>query len=213
MATKKITKMVLDADTETTALNRVVVKRDEEGVDTRRDWDNLFTIWTGNSRHLSDDKGAEDPRVYAGRCVQEAKYKKGVYALPLYAYVHSGMTVSLKPFSCPWDSGVIGFIYADKKRIIEELGLKRFNTKKAYAAAEAELKNLDDSIQGYCYGFVREKRATVDDEWEHVNSCWGYLGENVIPEMLVDAGAEEEGVIVVDESGVMNGEVTMEIAA
>ena len=41
----------------------------------------------------------------------------------------------------------------------------------------------------------------------------GVLGENVIPEMLADAGADEEGVIVVDESGEMNGEVTMEIAA
>lgn len=213
MATKKITKKVLDANAETTALNRIVVKRDDNVIDTRRDWDNLFKIWTGNNRHLANDDGAEDPRAYDGNSPEVAKYKKGVYALPLYAYIHSGMTVSLKPFNDPWDSGVIGFIYADKEKIVKELGLKRFDTKKAFAAAEGEAKALDDSLQGYCYGYVHEKRTTADDEWEEVNSCWGYLGENVIPEMLADAGAAEDGVIVVDESGAMDGEVTMEIVA
>ena len=66
-------------------------------------------------------------------------------------------------------------VYVNKKKIVKELGLKRFNAKKAFAAAEGEVKALDDSLQGYCYGYVRETRATVDDEWEHVDSCWGYL--------------------------------------
>lgn len=31
---------------------------------------------------------------------------------PVYAYIHGGMTVSLSPFSCSWDSGQLGRIWA-----------------------------------------------------------------------------------------------------
>lgn len=34
--------------------------------------------------------------------------------LPLYLYDHSGITISTVPFSCPWDSGQVGWIYAPK---------------------------------------------------------------------------------------------------
>lgn len=34
--------------------------------------------------------------------------------LPLYLYDHSGITISTGPFSCPWDSGQVGWIYAPK---------------------------------------------------------------------------------------------------
>ena len=30
--------------------------------------------------------------------------------LPLYGYMHGGITISLRPFSCRWDSGQIGWI-------------------------------------------------------------------------------------------------------
>lgn len=32
---------------------------------------------------------------------------------PIYAYIHGGITISTKPFSCSWDSGVIGYVYHD----------------------------------------------------------------------------------------------------
>ena len=34
--------------------------------------------------------------------------------LPLYLYDHSGITISTGPFSCPWDSGQVGWIKAPK---------------------------------------------------------------------------------------------------
>jgi hypothetical protein len=29
---------------------------------------------------------------------------------PLFGYVHGGQQISLQPFSCPWDSGMIGYV-------------------------------------------------------------------------------------------------------
>ncbi len=42
--------------------------------------------------------------------------------LPLYLYDHGGITMSTGPFSCRWDSGQVGWIYAEKKKFIEETG-------------------------------------------------------------------------------------------
>ena len=35
--------------------------------------------------------------------------------LPLYAYEHGMITVSTGPFSCPWDSGQVGFVVSTKE--------------------------------------------------------------------------------------------------
>ena len=42
--------------------------------------------------------------------------------LPLYLYDHSGITISTRPFSCPWDSGQVGWIYASKDTFREMTG-------------------------------------------------------------------------------------------
>jgi len=38
---------------------------------------------------------------------------------PVYAYIHGGITVSLNPFSCHWDSGQLGYIWASDKDFAE----------------------------------------------------------------------------------------------
>ena len=43
-----------------------------------------------------------------------------VIILPLYLYDHSGITIQTTPFSCPWDSGQVGFIYMDRETILRE---------------------------------------------------------------------------------------------
>jgi hypothetical protein len=43
----------------------------------------------------------------------------------LYLYDHGGITISTGPFSCPRDSGQVGFIYASHKQIRDHFGWKR----------------------------------------------------------------------------------------
>ena len=79
--------------------------------------------------------------------------------LPLYLYDHSGITMSTGPFSCPWDSGQVGWIYASKKTFIDETGY-----------SEAELFSTDS------------KRTPVIGERVKVKGRddWGEVTENVI---------------------------------
>ena len=92
--------------------------------------------------------------------------------LPLYLYDHSGITMNTTGFSCPWDSGQVGWIYADKRRIEAEYGKVTPETmEKARQVLEGEVKSYDYFLTGQCYGF-QLFREDVE-----VDSCWGFLGE------------------------------------
>lgn len=39
--------------------------------------------------------------------------------LPVYAYVHSGETISTQPFTCPFDSGRSGWVYCTLKAALK----------------------------------------------------------------------------------------------
>ena len=92
--------------------------------------------------------------------------------LPLYLFDHSGITISTKPFNCPWDSGRIGFVYITKQSIYKEYNTKRITKairEKAIAVLEAEVKTYDKYISGDVWGY----RITDENDSE-VDSVWGY---------------------------------------
>ena len=95
--------------------------------------------------------------------------------LPLYLYDHSGITIRTAPFSCPWDSGRVGFIYATKQNIRDNYGVKRVwkgTEERAEKLLEAEVKEYDRYLTGQVYGYMVE-----DADGEDVDSCWGYNDE------------------------------------
>ena len=97
---------------------------------------------------------------------------EGMMILPLYLYDHSGITMNTTGFSCPWDSGQVGWIYADRRRIEAEYGKVTPETvEKARQVLEGEVKSYDYFLTGQCYGF-QLFREDVE-----VDSCWGFLGE------------------------------------
>ena len=111
---------------------------------------------------------------------KEALIVKSI-VLPLYMYDHGGITISLSPFSCPWDSGQIGFVEIQRDRMLSEFGGKIFTLKlkaKALEVAQQEVETFDMYLRGEIYGYI------IDDE----ESCWGFYGED-------DALAEAKGTI------------------
>jgi hypothetical protein len=96
--------------------------------------------------------------------------------LPLYIYDHSGITISTRSFSCPWDSGQIGWIYVSHEDIIKEYGFLDIDRATKYL--EGEVETFDQYLQGDVYGYILEKSSKCDCcgdiEWEHLDSCWGY---------------------------------------
>jgi hypothetical protein len=106
-----------------------------------RDWDNLGRMVCWHRRYnLGDEQPSEDAGEYLldlARKVVSSSYPEALliknrdailakhYAiLPLYLYDHSGITISTGPFSCPWDSGQVGFIYCTLEKAKENWMLK-----------------------------------------------------------------------------------------
>jgi len=99
----------------------------DEYPENPREWDNLGTMVCGHKRYLLGDKEAKNIQLYnnweewlQGEILKPNGGRSAVVFLPVYMYNHSGITISTHPFSCPWDSGQLGWIYCTKKRFIKK---------------------------------------------------------------------------------------------
>jgi len=102
------------------------------------------------------------------------KLEKIAVVLPLYLYDHSGITMNTRGFSCPWDSGQVGFIFATKDQIKKEFDVKRVTKKvkeKAIKLLNGEVETYDQYLTGDVWGYVVE-----DPEGNDEDSCWGFYG-------------------------------------
>lgn len=135
----------------------------DENAESPREWDNLGTITAKNSRYnLSDIEAYKD-----------FNRKDSIY-LPVYAYIHSGITISTSPFSCPWDSGQIGYIYVSKDKVRKEFNVKKITKKireQVIKILNSEIKVYDLYLKGEVYGY-----EIIEDN-EVIESCWGFIGE------------------------------------
>lgn len=94
----------------------------------------------------------------------------------VFMYNHSGRSLSTSPFSCPWDSGQIGFIFIPKAKYIEEF--RHFDVmerhKRAEESIQSELEIYNKYIEGDGYGF---NIYSPEDPEDPVDSCWGFYYE------------------------------------
>ena len=101
--------------------------------------------------------------------------KEGYIVLPLYMYEHSGRAFSTVAFSCPWDSGQLGYVFWTREKVEEGQG-KGYDMEANRTFLEKQLVSavqmLEDWAEGNCYGYVVER-----EDGEEVGSCWGYLGD------------------------------------
>jgi len=136
-----------------------------------RDWSNLGTMVCFHNRYKLGDQ--------SGMSMEELKdlvrrKDKDVLALPLYLYDHSGITMRTSPFSCPWDSGQVGYIYITYENIRKNWNVKKVTKKlikQTLEILENEVKTYNDYLIGNVYGYVVKK------DGEQIDSCWGYLGD------------------------------------
>lgn len=107
---------------------------------------------------------------------------RNIISYPVYAYIHSGIALSLGQFSDPWDSGLFGFYIVDKAKIREEWGKKRITKdvrKRIDECVESEIQQLDDYYNGNVYGVCVLERD--GDSWKYLDDdevCWGFFGED-----------------------------------
>ena len=162
-----------------------------------REWDNLGTMVCFHKRYNLGNKQDlfrnEDYNSWAELENAIRKIEGGIaIILPLYLYEHSGLRISTGSFSCPWDSGQIGFIFVSKVKARKELGKKRLSKKslkQLEKILEAEVTNYDALLIGDVYGFI-----TIDPSGKEIDSCWGIFGFNETvnyAKELIPKGAKE----------------------
>jgi hypothetical protein len=143
----------------------VTVYVDEEPSNPRKEYTNAATMVCWHRRY---DLGDNQPREHPQEFLRDLQRKR-CEIMPIYLYDHSGLSISTSGFSCPWDSGQVGFIY-----MTPEQGRKEFGRKWREAARRcmrAEVSEYDSYLRGDVYGFVI---GTESDD--HVDSRWGFIG-------------------------------------
>ena len=163
----------------------------------RKDFDNLGTmVCFHNSYDLGDDnrRPGEQEEYWVGIAQDHVPYDIGddttmetIWAiihkhyivLPLYLYDHSGLTMNTSGFSCPWDSGQVGWIYVSKEKVRKEYGWARISEQrrqKICSYLRGEVETYDQFLGGRVFGYSieptdRNKNIECDD------SCWGFYGD------------------------------------
>ena len=155
-----------------------------------------------NSRYALGDKHCyRTPAEFNA----DPERKNDVVILPLYLYDHSGITISTGPFSCPWDSGQVGYIYINKKNVLNELGGQRITSKlraKARTILEAEVEAYDRYLRG---DYVRTSITGPDSEL--VGGCGDY---DDMDYAISEAKAEIDSIIKLKKDELAKAELSIQ---
>lgn len=173
---------------------------DEDALNPRKEFDNLGTIVYWSRRYKLGDERFN----YEGSPDEWRKEKEGEGAivLPVYAYDHGNVVLNTTGFSCPWDSGQCGFIYADLDSIKNCFGIQHGLDKgdsfvitpentptlpkevidKVKAALVAEIETYNQFINGDVYGFqagvIKTCPQCGESKEEETDACWGFYGQD-----------------------------------
>jgi hypothetical protein len=187
---------------ETIKLNDLTIEiSQDEFAESSREWDNVgaMACWH-RSYILGDEQPNCSPEDYLrglmydrelnlrGKHVPEdietshvSRYvDKHFVVVPLYLYDHSGISMSASLFSCGWDSGCVGFIYA-------ELGDN--DRAELLSILLSEVSTYNQYLTGEVYQYL------IRYDNEHVfASCGGFYGFDDCKE-----GALAEAKVIAEE--------------
>ena len=135
---------------------------DPDAGNPRGDFDHAATFAFFHKRYSLGDKVEIKSEDYRGWNEMEAdigrRYKPS-YITPVYMYDHSGLVLSTSPFSCPWDSGQVGFMWITDPDIPQD---------KLPGVVEAEIKELNMWLSGDVW------TIDIDDGKECLGGVYGY---------------------------------------
>lgn len=143
----------------------------------RKDFDNLGVMACWHRRY---DLGDKNSYPTSQDFWDDAELQEDIFVkMKVYGYDHGGITISSTPFSCPWDSGTLGLIYATKTDVLKEYGdLSDETKKKVTERLEGEIKDYDNYLTSDYYYFTIE-----DENGKVIDSC-GSFGGDSMPDIL-----------------------------
>lgn len=138
--------------------------------------DDCFLVY--DHRQFSVKRKGFDPEDILDHCNENKRmFYDGYYVFPLYAYIHSGVSLSLGrsgyPFTCPWDTSMSGFVLVHRTK---GWSWKRNQAEKI---AESVVEGWNQYLSGEVYGYNSE-----------IGGCWGFYGDEGRKRMIEDAKGE-----------------------
>ena len=153
-----------------------------------REFDNLGTMVCFHRRYnLGDETELKSSDFSSWEELENYLYKEedALIAIPVFMYDHSGLWINTTGFSCPWDSGQIGYIYISKEKVRREYSCKRISKKLKKIISEmlcSEVDLYNDYLSGNVYGFT----LTDKENAEEIDSSCGFYGTDYIENGIFD---------------------------
>ena len=153
-----------------------------------REFDNLGTMVCFHRRYnLGDETELKSSDFSSWEELENYLYKEedALIAIPVFMYDHSGLWINTTGFSCPWDSGQIGYIYISKEKVRSEYSCKRISKKLKEMIREmlcSEVDLYNDYLSGNVYGFT----LTDKENAEEIDSSCGFYGTDYIENGIFD---------------------------
>ena len=148
--------------------------RTDDSPESPAEWSNLGQIaYCSNGYTLGTERVSRDRLDEIAQGIKDGS----LIGLPVYAYIHSGVTISTGAFSCPWDSGQCGFVYCTRKQAIAEWGDTPDCETNALRILRGEVKTFDQYLRGDVYGYT-----ITDKDGDVVDSCCGFYGMDAVKE-------------------------------
>ena len=157
-----------------------------------REFDNLRTMVCFHHRYtFGDETELKSSDFSSWEELENYLYKSedALIVIPVFLYEHSGLYINTTGFSCPWDSGQIGFIYTSKENIRKKYGCKRISRKLKESISEilcSEVSLYNDYLSGDVYGFS----VTDKESGEEIISSYGFYGTDYLGNGMFDYVSE-----------------------
>ena len=162
----------------------------DEDPENPREWGPLTKIITVKGNwDVGDESCSHDD---FGKTVEDLMNNKNILVRLLYMYEHSGMTISLTPFNDPWDSGICGVIFIDKKTIEENDGETEDWKKVAQQIIEADVRLFDEYLTGDVH-VLQLLDPNTEDIIDSLSGFYGQVKTSDLQEFIAEnTEAEEE---------------------
>lgn len=172
----------------------IEIHQDFDAMNPLTEWDHLGQMICWHRRYTL---GHEHDFRNGDALFDHLKEQGPSIKLPLYLFDHGGISIATTPFSCPWDSGQVGWIYCTKQQARDWLGVKRlrpYHLDKINDILIAEVTLYDQYLKGEVYGYIaKTKCPTCQTPHAPIDSCWGFFDRDY---MILEAKQAIDGLRV-----------------
>lgn len=147
----------------------IEITPDEFCNDSPNDWGNTDSFLVYDHRDFFVQRKGFDPDDIYSVMQEDKKTFEGYWFFPVYAYIHSGVALSLGrnsyPFNDRWDVSFKGFALVKREKTT-------WSVDKAYIRAGHTIDTWNDYLSGNVWNYM-----TLDKDGNTIDSCCGYYGD------------------------------------